>query len=127
MKVKMDPSEHRQPPKTVSELGIELTGFRELVNEKLDRQNDAIVQLTDTLRNIISSKADHAEVIELKTDLIKVQSDLKELSTQYHAHELANSDYTLVRKLVYGTVALILVAVIGAIIALVVSAGARPS
>ena len=66
------------------------------------------------------SKQNHDEHSSIDTEVGLLDQRIRKLDEKIEKHYIEVSDYPLVRKLVYGAVGLILVAVLGAVIGLVV-------
>ena len=98
--------------------GIDLKALNEDV-QSLKFDNERIVKpaLTD-IRNILSRDiyAPKSEVAELKAEIEKLKKELADEKER-------TRNYGIVEKVVFGLVGMILVAVVGAVIALVVVSG----
>ena len=55
------------------------------------------------------------------TEIIRLDNKIDDVAKKVEEHEAGRSDFMLIRKIVYGLVSLVLMAVIGAILALVIS------
>lgn len=62
-------SEENKAPSTVKELGIELQGFKEVVNLKFDTLTTEIARLAKALEDTIQAKADNKDLQDLRADL----------------------------------------------------------
>jgi tetrahydromethanopterin S-methyltransferase subunit B len=83
---------------------------------KFDNERIVKPALKD-IRDILSR-----DVYAPKTDVAELKTQIEELQKALAEHERKAQNYPLVEKIVFGMVGLILVAVVGALIALVVTA-----
>lgn len=114
----MTDDEHKQTAKTVGELGIELAGFRELVNQRFDILNANLERLATALETSNLNKADQKDLLALTTRVALNETKLSNLETR-------TSDLKTIRNLVYGAVGVILLAFMGGIVALVMINGGK--
>ena len=64
---------------------------------------------------VVSNKVDN-----IQSDLTFIKSDIKDIKSSMEADYVSRTEFAPIQKIVYGMISLILVAVFGALIALVV-------
>lgn len=72
----------------------------------------------------MSTKSDETKLAVMQNDLTYIKEKLNAVDNKVSSHYVSKEEFEPVKNIVYGLVTLILVAVVGALIALVV--GARP-
>lgn len=103
------------------------------VADAASQASKVVATNAQTASNVLNTNqsADHDLLIELKTTLAGVKQDIKGLAdgtnktvsdheTRIRAVESISEDFAIVKKVVYGAVGLILVAVVSSVIYLVV-------
>lgn len=71
-----------------------------------------------------SNQSDETKLAVMQTDLTYIKEKLNAVDTKVSTHYISKEEFEPIKKIVYGMVGLILVAVVGALVALVV--GAKP-
>lgn len=70
------------------------------------------------------SQSDETKLAVIQTDLTYIKEKLNAVDTKVSSHYVSKEEFEPIKKIVYGLVSLILIAVVGALVALVV--GAKP-
>ncbi len=68
--------------------------------------------------------SDETKLAIMQTDLTYIKEKLNAVDTKVSSNYVSKEEFEPIRKIVYGVVSLILIAVVGALVALVV--GAKP-
>ena len=71
-----------------------------------------------------SNQSDETKLAVMQTDLTYIKEKLNAVDTKVSTHYISKEEFEPIKRIVYGMVGLILVAVVGALVALVV--GAKP-
>lgn len=69
-------------------------------------------------------QSDETKLAVIQTDLTYIKEKLNAVDNKVSSHYVSKEEFEPIKKIVYGMVGLILVAVVGALVALVV--GAKP-
>lgn len=72
----------------------------------------------------MSDQNDQIELAVIKNDLTYIKEKLNSVDQKVSTHYVSKEEFEPIKKIVYGLVSLILIAVVGALVALVV--GAQP-
>lgn len=67
-------------------------------------------------------QSDETKLAIIQTDLTYIKEKLNAVDTKVSTHYVSKEEFEPIKKIVYGVVSLILVAVVGALVALVVGA-----
>lgn len=70
----------------------------------------------------MSSQSDETKLAVIQTDLTYIKEKLNAVDNKVSSHYVSKEEFEPIKKIVYGLVGLILVAVVGALVALVVGA-----
>lgn len=70
------------------------------------------------------TQSDETKLAVIQTDLTYIKEKLNAVDTKVSSHYVSKEEFEPIKKIVYGLVSLILIAVVGALVALVV--GAKP-
>lgn len=68
----------------------------------------------------MANLSDETKLAVMQTDLVYIKEKLNAVDEKVSSHYVSKEEFEPVRKIVYGVVTLILVAVVGALVALVV-------
>lgn len=68
--------------------------------------------------------SDETKLAVIQTDLTYIKEKLNAVDTKVSSHYVSKEEFEPIKKIVYGLVSLILIAVVGALVALVV--GTKP-
>lgn len=68
----------------------------------------------------MSTQSDETKLAVMQTDLTYIKEKLNAVDQKVSTHYVSKEEFEPVRKIVYGVVTLILIAVVGALVALVV-------
>jgi hypothetical protein len=79
--------------------------------------SEAVLESAKNANEIVKSSSGGLAV--LQNDLNHIQADVKEIKEKMESHFITKEEFDPVKKIVYGLVGIILVAVIGALVALV--------
>lgn len=71
-----------------------------------------------------SNQSDETKLAVIQTDLTYIKEKLNAVDNKVSSHYVSKEEFEPIKKIVYGLVSLILIAVVGALVALVV--GAKP-
>lgn len=71
-----------------------------------------------------NTQSDETKLAVIQTDLTYIKEKLNAVDTKVSSHYVSKEEFEPIKKIVYGLVSLILIAVVGALVALVV--GAKP-
>lgn len=69
-------------------------------------------------------QSDETKLAVIQTDLTYIKEKLNAVDNKVSSHYVSKEEFEPIKKIVYGLVSLILIAVVGALVALVV--GAKP-
>lgn len=69
-----------------------------------------------------SQQTDETKLAVMQTDLTYIKEKLNAVDQKVSTHYVSKEEFEPIRKIVYGMVSLILIAVVGALVALVVGA-----
>lgn len=69
-----------------------------------------------------SEKSDDVKLAVMQNDLTYIKEKLSAVDTKISNHYVSKEEFEPIKKIVYGVVSLILIAVVGALVALVVGA-----
>lgn len=72
----------------------------------------------------MANQSDETKLAVIQTDLTYIKEKLNAVDNKVSSHYVSKEEFEPIKKIVYGLVSLILVAVVGALIAIVV--GAKP-
>lgn len=72
----------------------------------------------------MTNQSDETKLAVIQTDLTYIKEKLNAVDNKVSSHYVSKEEFDPIKKIVYGLVSLILVAVVGALVALVV--GAKP-
>lgn len=72
----------------------------------------------------MASQSDETKLAVIQTDLTYIKEKLNAVDNKVSSHYVSKEEFEPIKKIVYGLVSLILIAVVGALVALVV--GAKP-
>ena len=72
----------------------------------------------------MADQSDETKLAVIQTDLTYIKEKLNAVDNKVSSHYVSKEEFEPIKKIVYGLVSLILVAVVGALVALVV--GAKP-
>lgn len=72
----------------------------------------------------MATQSDETKLAVIQTDLTYIKEKLNAVDNKVSSHYVSKEEFEPIKKIVYGLVSLILVAVVGALVALVV--GAKP-
>lgn len=72
----------------------------------------------------MANQSDETKLAVIQTDLTYIKEKLNAVDTKVSSHYVSKEEFEPIKKIVYGLVSLILIAVVGALVALVV--GAKP-
>lgn len=72
----------------------------------------------------MANQSDETKLAVIQTDLTYIKEKLNAVDQKVSTHYVSKEEFEPIKKIVYGLVSLILIAVVGALVALVV--GARP-
>lgn len=72
----------------------------------------------------MANQSDETKLAVIQTDLTYIKEKLNAVDNKVSSHYVSKEEFDPIKKIVYGLVSLILVAVVGALVALVV--GAKP-
>lgn len=72
----------------------------------------------------MANQSDETKLAVIQTDLTYIKEKLNAVDNKVSSHYVSKEEFEPIKKIVYGLVSLILVAVVGALVALVV--GAKP-
>lgn len=72
----------------------------------------------------MADQSDETKLAVIQTDLTYIKEKLNAVDTKVSSHYVSKEEFEPIKKIVYGLVSLILIAVVGALVALVV--GAKP-
>jgi hypothetical protein len=70
----------------------------------------------------MSNQSDETKLAVIQTDLTYIKEKLNAVDTKVSSHYVSKDEFEPIKKIVYGLVSLILIAVVGAIVTLVVGA-----
>lgn len=70
----------------------------------------------------MSNQTDETKLAVMQTDLTYIKEKLNAVDQKVSTHYVSKEEFEPIRKIVYGMVSLILIAVVGALVALVVGA-----
>lgn len=70
----------------------------------------------------MSNPSDETKLAVIQTDLTYIKEKLNAVDLKVSTHYITKDEFEPIKKIVYGMVSLILVAVVGALVALVVGA-----
>lgn len=73
----------------------------------------------------MSNQSDETKLAVIQTDLTYIKEKLNTVDQKVSTHYVSKEEFDPIKKIVYGLVSLILIAVVGALVALVVNGGAR--
>lgn len=71
-----------------------------------------------------NNQSDETKLAVIQTDLTYIKEKLNAVDNKVSSHYVSKEEFEPIKKIVYGLVSLILIAVVGALVALVV--GAKP-
>lgn len=71
-----------------------------------------------------NNQSDETKLAVIQTDLTYIKEKLNAVDNKVSSHYVSKEEFDPIKKIVYGLVSLILIAVVGALVALVV--GAKP-
>lgn len=72
----------------------------------------------------MANPSDETKLAVIQTDLTYIKEKLNAVDNKVSSHYVSKEEFEPIKKIVYGLVSLILIAVVGALVALVV--GAKP-
>ncbi len=72
----------------------------------------------------MANQSDETKLAVIQTDLTYIKEKLNAVDNKVSSHYVSKEEFEPIKKIVYGLVSLILIAVVGALVALVV--GAKP-
>ena len=72
----------------------------------------------------MANQSDETKLAVIQTDLTYIKEKLNAVDQKVSTHYVSKEEFEPIKKIVYGLVSLILIAVVGALVALVV--GAKP-
>ena len=72
----------------------------------------------------MADQSDETKLAVIQTDLTYIKEKLNAVDNKVSSHYVSKEEFEPIKKIVYGLVSLILIAVVGALVALVV--GAKP-
>ena len=72
----------------------------------------------------MANQSDETKLAVIQTDLTYIKEKLNAVDNKVSSHYVSKEEFEPIKRIVYGLVSLILVAVVGALIAIVV--GAKP-
>lgn len=72
----------------------------------------------------MANQSDETKLAVIQTDLTYIKEKLNAVDNKVSSHYVSKEEFEPIKKIVYGLVSLILIAVVGALIAIVV--GAKP-
>lgn len=67
------------------------------------------------------NQSDETKLAVIQTDLTYIKEKLNAVDTKVSSHYVSKEEFEPIKKIVYGLVSLILIAVVGAIVSLVVT------
>lgn len=70
----------------------------------------------------MANQSDETKLAVIQTDLTYIKEKLNAVDNKVSSHYVSKEEFDPIKKIVYGTVSLILIAVVGALVALVVGA-----
>lgn len=70
----------------------------------------------------MSNQSEETKLAVIQTDLTYIKEKLNAVDNKVSSHYVSKEEFEPIKKIVYGLVSLILVAVVGALVALVVGA-----
>lgn len=70
----------------------------------------------------MANQSDETKLAVIQTDLTYIKEKLNAVDNKVSSHYVSKEEFEPIKKIVYGLVSLILVAVVGALVALVVGA-----
>lgn len=70
----------------------------------------------------MTDQSDETKLAVIQTDLTYIKEKLNAVDNKVSSHYVSKEEFEPIKKIVYGLVSLILVAVVGALVALVVGA-----
>jgi hypothetical protein len=73
----------------------------------------------------MSSQSEETKLAVIQTDLTYIKEKLNTVDQKVSTHYVSKEEFEPIKKIVYGLVSLILIAVVGALVALVVGGGAQ--
>ena len=74
----------------------------------------------------MTKQSDETQLAVIKNDLSYIKEKLNEVDQKVSTHYVSKEEFEPIKKIVYGLVSLILIAVVGALVALVVNGGGQP-
>jgi hypothetical protein len=72
----------------------------------------------------MANPSDETKLAVIQTDLTYIKEKLNAVDNKVSSHYVSKEEFEPIKKIVYGLVSLILIAVVGALVALVI--GAKP-
>jgi hypothetical protein len=72
----------------------------------------------------MANQSDETKLAVIQTDLTYIKEKLNTVDQKVSTHYVSKEEFEPIKKIVYGLVSLILIAVVGALVALVVGGGA---
>ena len=74
----------------------------------------------------MTEQSDKTQLAVIKNDLSYIKEKLNDVDQKVSTHYVSKEEFEPIKKIVYGLVSLILIAVVGALVALVVNGGGKP-
>jgi hypothetical protein len=74
----------------------------------------------------MTKQSDETQLAVIKNDLTYIKEKLNDVDQKVSTHYVSKEEFEPIKKIVYGLVSLILIAVVGALVALVVNGGGQP-
>lgn len=74
----------------------------------------------------MTKQSDETQLAVIKNDLSYIKEKLNDVDQKVSTHYVSKEEFEPIKKIVYGLVSLILIAVVGALVALVVNGGGKP-
>lgn len=73
----------------------------------------------------MANQSEETKLAVIQTDLTYIKEKLNTVDQKVSTHYVSKEEFEPIKKIVYGLVSLILIAVVGALVALVVGGGAQ--